>query len=473
MAVGEGGFKQSAFGFDKNEVNEYISNLRKKMQEMESEIKSNGQKTAEAVKAAEEAQQKAKASQTEYSEKITQLEAQVKTERRKFDNLQIQCDDLKRKLRQKGMESAGLVQSSSDASNKQAAEIIAGAEASARKIIDDANAAAKDVVERANLVAKETVDKANAAARETIEKAKAVSGSTGSAVNVDTAAIMSLLQDCLSSLNSEFNSMKNKVSELLSSGGEGAAAPVDIPAFVEASVPLAKFEEAKVPETASAPAPADDNSDSGSMEDFADLLNEMEKNDEPVKEVEPIDTSEHSKAAFDDEFATDLIANTVPSSSLGDDADEDLLAAVREKEQQFAVTPSDGRDDVRDFDMEMSSEPTPDDSADVMKKMLAEAEAAFGNMATSAEQAENDASYDSGDTPSGNEWADLQKQLEAMEKAGNFGDNRPAEDNDIQLDTAEDPKAPDADDSSIWDFGNMDMSDSGDDDMSSDLFGNF
>ena len=108
-----------------------------------------------------------------------------------------------------------------------------------------------------------------------------------------------------------------------------------------------------------------------------------------------------------------------------------------------------------------------------MKKMLAEAEAAFGNMATSAEQAENDASYDSGDTPSGNEWADLQKQLEAMEKAGNFGDNRPAEDNDIQLDTAEDPKAPDADDSSIWDFGNMDMSDSGDDDMSSDLFGNF
>ena len=30
MAVGDGGFKQVAFGFDKNEVNTYISDLRKK-----------------------------------------------------------------------------------------------------------------------------------------------------------------------------------------------------------------------------------------------------------------------------------------------------------------------------------------------------------------------------------------------------------------------------------------------------------
>ena len=33
--AGEGGFKSALNGFDKNEVNEYISNLRKTMKEME------------------------------------------------------------------------------------------------------------------------------------------------------------------------------------------------------------------------------------------------------------------------------------------------------------------------------------------------------------------------------------------------------------------------------------------------------
>ena len=50
MAVGDGGFKTAFQGFDKNEVNEYISNLRKKMNELEAEMKDNDSKVKAAVK---------------------------------------------------------------------------------------------------------------------------------------------------------------------------------------------------------------------------------------------------------------------------------------------------------------------------------------------------------------------------------------------------------------------------------------
>ena len=38
MAVGDGGFSTRAMGFDKSEVNEYISNLRKKMNELTADM---------------------------------------------------------------------------------------------------------------------------------------------------------------------------------------------------------------------------------------------------------------------------------------------------------------------------------------------------------------------------------------------------------------------------------------------------
>ena len=484
--AGEGGFKVVAFGgFDKDEVNEYISNLRKKMQEMEAENKANAQKAQEAEKSVREAEDKINAVKAEYEEKVTQLEARVKTERRKFDNLQIQCDDLKRKLRQKGMESAGLVQSSTDADNKQSAAIIDDAEAKAREIIDSANATARDVVEKANATAKEVVDKANATAREVIEKAKVSAPvSDGATVNVDYAAVMAVINDCMSTFNSEFNSMSEKVSNLLSAEGSVSAKPVKIetPEFVAATAPVAEAVQATHEKKES-----DDSADFAGLMDSSDTESESsdldmfgmentDNSDEEVTEVQPVDTSDHSKATFDDDFTKDLIANTVPSSSLGDDVDADLLEAVRKKEQEFAVTPTDEeRDDVRDFDMG-SNEPEPDDSAEAMKRMLAEAEAAFGSMASApAQEEDNTVSMDSTSAPSGNEWADLQKQLEEMEKAGNLGESGGSQNtaDDMQLDSSEDPKAPDADDSSIWDFGSMDMGESNDDDMSSDLFGNF
>ena len=77
MAVGDGGFKQVAFGFDKNEVNTYISDLRKKMKSMEEDMKANNKKTAEAEKLAEEADERIKAAEKEGNEKCEQLEKEL------------------------------------------------------------------------------------------------------------------------------------------------------------------------------------------------------------------------------------------------------------------------------------------------------------------------------------------------------------------------------------------------------------
>ena len=54
MAAGDG-FKQVPFGFDKNEVNAYISDLRKKMNALEADMRANSDKTKAAEKLAEEA----------------------------------------------------------------------------------------------------------------------------------------------------------------------------------------------------------------------------------------------------------------------------------------------------------------------------------------------------------------------------------------------------------------------------------
>lgn len=70
----------------------------------------------------------------------------------------------------------------------------------------------------------------------------------------------------------------------------------------------------------------------------------------------------------------------------------------------------------------------------------------------------------------------MQKQLEAMEQSGNFGESEPesaAEEPAAQPSAIDDPQVPTTDDSSIWDFSSGSGSSSDDDDMSSDIFANF
>ena len=81
-----------------------------------------------------------------------------------------------------------------------------------------------------------------------------------------------------------------------------------------------------------------------------------------------------------------------------------------------------------------------------------------------------------------NPWADLQNQIEALgQSAGKTAAEQPSQLESSMNDSVfDDPKVPDADDSSIWNFDDMggsssddDMNSGSDDDMSSDLFGSF
>lgn len=461
--AGNGGFKSAINGFDKNEVNEYIGNLRKKLQEMEAEIKSNEEKTKAAVKTAEEADSKISDLQKQNAQRVAELEAQVKTERRNADNLQNEVDELKRKLRHAGNGAA----SGSAANNAAAA---AEAEKRAAEIVDKANATARDIVEKAKQTAHQIISGAG--------------GTPSGGVSAESLeAFNAILRDLTKSVTDALNTANKKASGIT---GAPAAPAIDLSAFAapQAEVPAPKA----APAPASKAASVDDifadlADDGGDMADFGDIkpldppkpdhevVEGFDLSDvgnfiaeEPVSEVSPIDGKKENRAVLDEDFTAELLTQTVPSSALKDQVDEDLFSAVKEREEEFAVQPS----DKKDFDMG-----DPADGLDAMNALL-------GQMGAALESAGGSASLDLGEpepavdnTPSDNPWADLQNQLNAMEESGNFGGSEPAAEPETMSAPTEDPKAPDADDSSIWNFDDDMSSDSSDDDMSADLFGSF
>lgn len=489
MAVGDGGFSTQMGGFNKNEVNEYISNLRKKMNELEAEMKENDSKVKAAVKIADEAESRIQNLEKAKNEKISELEQQIKSDRKKTEDLLNQIDDLKRKVKNKGAGSSG---ASSAEAQKQASEIIEKANKTARETVDAANKTARNTVDEANKTAREVVEKAKQTANEIVANSRNASAEGGvSSVNLD--GFMSELRGFLDSVNSGCKSIFDKAQEI-SSQSPAEPKAVDIPDFSGYEAPAAAAPEAEVPAAAapafSEPEPMNDisfedieqiGSDDAEPNAFDDdMMSGFGSLDEPVSEVKENDTSHHSKASFDMDFDKELIAQTVPSSSLNaNEVDEDLLAAVRREEEKFAVQPTNGRED---FDMNSMSmdddDSSSDDGAEAMRRMLAEAEAAFGG--GSSLEYETDNQQDDEPAPaasSGNPWEDLQKQLEAMEQSGNFGENEPesaAEEPVTQQPSAiDDPQVPTTDDSSIWDFSSDSGSSSDDDDMSSDIFANF
>lgn len=507
MAVGDGGFSTQMGGFNKNEVNEYISNLRKKMNELEAEMKDNDSKVKAAVRTADEAESKIQKLEKEKNEKISELELQIKTERKNAEDLLDKIDDLKRKVKNKVAGSAS--GASSAEAQKQAAEIIEKANKTARETVDVANKTAKLTVDDANKTAKKTVDEANKTAGEVVEKAKQTAreiienaqsaSAAGGASSVNLDGFMSELRGFFDKMNSEYKSIIAKAEEISSQGGAEPKA-VDIPDFSgfeapkadapkEAEVRAAEAPEAEAP-IFSEPVPnndisfenieqisSDEKDEPTAFDD--DMMSAFGNLDEPVSEVKENDTSDHSKASFDMDFGKDLIAQTVPSSSLNaGDVDEDLLAAVRREEEKFAVQPTGGREDFDMNSMSMDDDNSAaDDGAEAMRRMLAEAEAAFGG--GSSLDYDTDNQQDDEPAPaesSANPWEDLQKQLEAMEQSGNFGESEPesaAEEPAAQPSAVEDPQVPTTDDSSIWDFSSDSSNSSDDDDMSADVFANF
>ncbi len=481
--AGEGGFKSALNGFDKNEVNEYISNLRKTMKELEAEKRANDEKTAAAVKTAEEAESRIKAAEKQAAEKIAELEIQAKTERRNAESLTIQIDELKRKLKHQPAAAGGKTDTS--AAQKQSADIIA----------------------RANKTAQDIVEKAKKTAQDIISSARNAAGAAGGQNGVDVDAFMGVLKSCLDSITGSCGELGKKASELLKA--DSAPVTVQMPDFSNISAP-----EAAVPPSVSEPTISSepemslsgnlfDNMDGGSDDDMMsgfgtenvapinpkapkaeviegfDLSNvNANTADVHVDSVAPIDTDNVGKAEFNNDFMKELIAQTVPSSALGNDVDDDLLAAVKEEEAKFAVKPSD-EDKGLDFNMDMGDSGT-DNSAnadDPMAALLAQAQAAFGGggggfeMSEPEPVAEPEPAMGMG---SSGDWADLQKQLEAMEQSGSFGGSAPESPAaEPPKNIADDPKAPSADDSAIWNFGDTSSGSSDDDDMSSDLFGSF
>lgn len=531
MAVGDGGFKQVAFGFDKNEVNTYISDLRKKMKSMEEDMKANDKKTAEAEKLAEEADERIKAAAKEGEDKCAELESRLSAADGKAEKLEAEIDKLKKELEDERKKMSDMLLSGKGVSaeaNKAYTEIIDKAKADAEVIISDANAKAADIVAAANASCED--------------------------INARTAEFLAAVKAQIEALTAGYGTINASAAQLL--GARAAEIPpvkLDIP--VATAQPAPAVVEETVVEEISAPAPvsepepqsepaeevvseitaseevmeiksssedmpaiteADKEAGDGlaSFDDvwggneLAQTIYNNEKKDavplvnpeakdlfgndlfaadseaendlsadftqpqeeDIVDEVKPLDVSDIADAKFDNGFDNDLLAQTMPSSSL-EGMDDALLEAVKAAEAAFAVQPASS--ELSDFDMSEQEEEPAANTEDELMKALREAEEALNNLAPAdiAEDNVSDSAADSS-SDSSNPWADLQKQLEDMEQSGSFATE--AEAYDEQEESAEaEAAAPSADDSSIWDFGNAASSSSDDDDMSGDMFGGF
>ncbi len=534
MAAGDG-FKQVPFGFDKNEVNTYISDLRKKMSALEADMKKNDEKTKAAEKLAEEADSRIKAAQAEADRKVGEVSAQLEEEKEVTSRQAIEIRSLKDRV---------------DAEKKKMTDMLK----SGKGVSAEATRTFNEVLEKANDEAAEIIEKAKKKAAEIVAEAAAKQNE----MNGRTSAFLDQLRAQLETMNEGYNAVNASAAELLGTAPaeavtlpapEPAAKPVyTAPAFeeeepaetpdlsvfdqvneepeeelqpqpaAEPEQPAAEPEDEPVSEPVTLPLTVEDGApavDVGAPAVFEEewggnemadavaaaeqkmaeenkedipLMNpdasnpfggdlftnndqedmtgfDMDKPEDTVDTVAPLDVSDHAEASFDNDFTTDLLAQTMNSSSLGNDADEDLLAAVKAAEEAAAIKPN----NVSDFSMDDEPEDSGMSEEDALMKALRDAEAALQSVSDSGSSTEETAAEEpAADDP----WADLQKQLEAMESANGADSAISYDEPEKQKEPAEENPAtpPSADDSSIWDFGGS--SDSSDDDMSSD-FGGF
>lgn len=535
MAAGDG-FKQVPFGFDKNEVNSYISDLRKKMSALEADMRKNDEKTRAAEKLAEEADDRIKAAAAENEKKIEELSAQLEEERSTTDRQRIEIRNLKDRI---------------DAEKKKMTDMLKNG----KGVSAEATRAFNEVIEKANEESASIIEKANSKAADIIAAAKQQQNE----ITTRTNAFLRQLREQLEMMNSGYNAVNKSAAELL---GTEPAAAVELPEVQPVAVPVIEAPKAEektepvsidipepqpepeeeiqpepepAPEVVAEPEPepepvaepepepeqaedisddlfsndwsgnemaeavaeaekkaaadagkdiplvnpdSEDNmfgSDLFSMDDHSDDMNgfDMDNHEEQesiVDKVEPLDVTDHAEASYDKDFNKDLLSQTMTSSSLGDDADDELLAAVKAAEEAFAVQPT----DVSEIDMDEqaggSAAAPAESEEDELMRALREAEEALNSVKESADFGSIDTEQEAPSAEAEDPWADLQKQLEAMESANGAGSAVVYDEPEpVQQ---EEPVAapPSADDSSIWDFGG----DSGgsDDDMSSD-FGGF
>lgn len=549
MAVGDGGFKQVAFGFDKNEVNEYISELRKKTKAMEEEMNASIKKKEEAEKLAEQADARIEAAVKDVRDEADKIQAKLDSEMKKTSELEEQISSLKKQLDQERAKMTDMLKSGKGVgaeAQKAYNEVMKKAEDDAKDIIAVAREQADDIIAEARERCASTTEKTDSfldIMKKQIEELsscyKAISDSAVELLGAEAAPVIAAAVPAVAVTAAPVSIAKDEpVAEEAPAAEESAEETSTVEESTEAAEPsledllaqaensfgVSAEEEEDEPVTEiqaaesmfSIGASSDDmpgaEKSEGDMpasfddvwggselaqtifndekKDAVPLVNPDARNlfgqdlfgigstdeddmnstdisadaeEEKVTEVKPLDEPKPTDAEFDSGFDQELLSQTVPSTNLGGDVSDDLLAAVKAQEESFAVKPTDVDAAALDMDMDESEDPAND-----LLKALQEAEDALSSIAASG----GAGSVSMDDTPSAADpWGDLQKQLEAMEQGGVTGDAVFTMDEPQAAPQHDDPAAPSADDAAIWDFGGSSDSDS-DDDMSSD-FGGF
>lgn len=492
MSAGKG-FGTSPMGFNKQEVNEYIASLSKRMSEIESEKKELEKKYESVKKIVDGADERVKLAESSAKERVEQLEEQIRSERKNSEELIDQIDELKRKLKNAGSNAGGASGKNIAAAEKQAEEIIASAKKTAR----------------------ETVANANKTAEEIIAKAKNSASSGASRPSVDLSGFLAQLKDFTDSVNSGCKALLNKAEEISASENSYADETADFSAFEEPS----GFDT----ETSGSDFDFESNSDN-SMDDLNSLIDSMSADSSSddmnsgFGEDLNGNIADDMTGGFEDmtgNFGEDMNSNFGEDMSGGfgeedmsgsmnmdfgfgsmddmnetdnnasSDLDADMMMSDNSSENSDnnSFDLSFGNDDMfSGFDLsdnnasddEMSGDLTADFSdtveagdaglkddfnlggdngMDEMQKLLEQAELTFGGGSSEFEEKTSGAAED--------DWSSLQNELNALEMQNDSGSSD-------QQDSIDDNSGND-----IWSLGNLDMSENDDDDMSSDLFGSF
>ncbi|MBD5112599.1 MAG: hypothetical protein HDT42_08740 [Ruminococcaceae bacterium] len=429
--AGDGSFRTVPMGFDKNEVNAYIDKCRQRIQEAETFKKTCEDRISTAEKAADAAKKEVEEVKKQLMASSTEFEVRLKTERRNSDLLTNQIDELKRKLK-----NAGSARGASTAE----------AEKKSAEIINAANAQANDIVERAKKTAQDI-----------ISSAKSSVGGSGGAVSEEFIAEARKFVEIV---NSGFKAVAAQAAAL----GTGApAASVEMPDFSKIQAPQASV-PMPAPTPVSTPTPAvnpqevfagiSTETDSGDMFSF-DSISDNSAN-EPITEVQPLNPMGEDMFNMDSMGgvgAVEAISPISENETVG--FDESFTAALLA--QSSAIT------EPESVGGSFGAEPPAADNP------WASLQAEFNSLG-------NDSSagiggFDSGDVaPADNPWASLQAEFSSMSGGMDMGGFDGSDSTDLNESYNEDPQVPNTDDSSLWDFGG---SNTGDDDMSSDLFGGF
>ena len=429
--AGDGSFRTVPMGFDKNEVNAYIDKYRQRIQEAEAFKKTCEDRISTAEKAADAAKKEVEEVKKQLMASSTEFEVRLKTERRNSDLLTNQIDELKRKLK-----NAGSARGASTAE----------AEKKSAEIINAANAQANDIVERAKKTAQDI-----------ISSAKSSVGGSGGAVSEEFIAEARKFVEIV---NSGFKAVAAQAAAM---GTGTPAASVEMPDFSKIQAPQASV-PTPAPASVSTQAPAVDpqevfagipaETDSGDMFSF-DSISDNSAN-EPITEVQPLNPMGEDMFNMDSTGGVGEVEAISPISeneTVG--FDESFTAALLA--QSSAAT------EPEPVGGSFGAEPTAADNP------WASLQAEFNSLGN--DSSDGIGGFDNGDVaPADNPWASLQAEFSSMGGGMDMGGFDGSDSTDLNESYNEDPQVPNTDDSSLWDFGG---SNTGDDDMSSDLFGGF